>query len=328
MISIILPTYNSDDILENAIKSVEKQIYTNWELLVIENGKKGKAEQIINGFNDKRIKYIYQEIPNVSNARNVGLENATGEYIAFIDSDDQYEVDFLDKMFSNLIDTEAQLVTCGYKRIIAKDEVLLKDYEDIANTTNIKEYLEVTKENYLYNELWNKIYVSQIIKEHNIRFDKKYELGEDFLFNLNYTNYIQRASFVNESLYIYTDGENGLNLKYRPNKFEIEYELTKCLEEFYVEKNWNMDYIYNRYARAYYNQIIDIYKENNPATAEEKDEQLKRIVSSKRYKQCLKELQKKVTDKKMKIAIKYFFLKGKNMTKIFVRLNNIRKRNK
>ena len=89
-----------------------------------------------------------------------------------------------------------------------------------------------------------------------------------------------------------------------------------------------MDYIYNRYARAYYNQIIDIYKENNPATAEEKDEQLKRIVSSKRYKQCLKELQKKVTDKKMKIAIKYFFLKGKNMTKIFVRLNNIRKRNK
>ena len=271
MISIILPTYNSDDILENAIKSVEKQTYTNWELLVIENGKKGKAEQIINGFNDKRIKYIYQEIPNVSNARNVGLENATGEYIAFIDSDDQYEVDFLDKMFSNLIDTEAQLVTCGYKRIIAKDEVLLKDYEDIANTTNIKEYLEVTKENYLYNELWNKIYVSQIIKEHNIRFDKKYELGEDFLFNLNYTNYIQRASFVNESLYIYTDGENGLNLKYRPNKFEIEYELTKCLEEFYVEKNWNMDYIYNRYARAYYNQIIDIYKENNPATAEKKD---------------------------------------------------------
>ena len=65
-----------------------------------------------------------------------------------------------------------------------------------------------------------------------------------------------------------------------------------------------------------------------PATIKEKDEKLKNIVTNPKYKEELNELQKKVTDKKMKIAIKYFFLKGKNMTKIFVRLNNIRKRNK
>ena len=102
-ISIILPTYNSDDVLEKAIKSVEKQTYENWELIIIENGKKGQAEQIVQSFKDERIIYIYQEQPNVSNARNVGLETATGEYIAFIDSDDQYEIDFLEKMLSNLI---------------------------------------------------------------------------------------------------------------------------------------------------------------------------------------------------------------------------------
>ena len=107
-ISIILPTYNSDNVLENAINSVKAQTYENWELLIIENGKKGQAEQIARKINDERIKYIYQAEPNVSNARNVGLEKATGEYIAFIDSDDQYEINFLEKMISNMIKNKSQ----------------------------------------------------------------------------------------------------------------------------------------------------------------------------------------------------------------------------
>lgn len=327
-ISIILPTYNSDDVLENAIKSVIEQTYKNWELIIIENGKKGQAEQIAQSFNDKRIIYMYQEQPNVSNARNVGLEIATGKYVAFIDSDDMYEKDFLQKMVQYLEQNNLQLVTCGYKKVYDKSQILIKDNTSILKTTNIKEYLETTKENYLYNELWNKVYISSIIKENNIKFDANYELGEDFIFNLDYIKFIEKAGYINETLYVYTDGEQGLKLRYRPNKFEIEYNLTQYLEKIYTEKKWDMRYIYNRYARVYYNQIIDIYKENNPATIKEKDEKLKNIVTNPKYKEELNELQKKVTDKKMKIAIKYFFLKGKNMTKIFVRLNNIRKRNK
>ena len=246
-ISIILPTYNSDDVLENAIKSVIEQTYKNWELVIIENGKKGQAEQIAQSFNDKRIIYMYQEQPNVSNARNVGLENVTGKYVAFIDSDDRYEKDFLQKMVQYLEQNNLQLVTCGYRKLSDKSKMLIKDNTSIFKTTNIKEYLEITKENYLYNELWNKVYISSIIKENNIKFDSNYELGEDFIFNLDYTKFIEKAGYINEPLYVYTDDEYGLKLKYRPNKFEIEYNLTQYLEKIYIEKIWNMDYIYNRY---------------------------------------------------------------------------------
>ena len=97
-----------------------------------------------------------------------------------------------------------------------------------------------------------------------------------------------------------------------------------CVDK-YKEKNWDMNYIYNRYARVYYNQIIDIYKPNNPANKKEKNQQLQEIISKKEYKEELKKLEKNVTDKKMKIAIKYFFLKGKTMIKLFVFLNNVRK---
>lgn len=325
-ISIILPTYNADEILSKAIKSVINQTYQNWELLVIENGKRGQAENIIKEFENDKIKYIYQEIANVSEARNAGIQNATGKYITFIDSDDEYEKEFLEKMLKNIINSESQIAVCGYRKIYDKKQMLIGKSENIENTTDIKQYLEILKENYLFNELWNKIYISKIIKENNIKFNKKYELGEDFLFNLDYIKYIEKASYINEPLYIYTDGDTGLKLRYRPNKFNIEYELTQYLENFYKEKNWDMSYIANRFARVYYNQIIDIYKENNPVTKKEKDKQLQEIISKKEYKEELKNLEKNVTDKRMKIAIKYFFLRGKFMIKLFVALNNIRKK--
>lgn len=325
-ISIILPTYNADEILSKAIKSVINQTYQNWELLVIENGKRGQAENIIKEFENDKIKYIYQEIANVSEARNAGIQNATGKYITFIDSDDEYEKEFLEKMLKNIINSESQIAVCGYRKIYDKKQMLIGKSKNIENTTDIKQYLETLKENYLFNELWNKIYISKIIKENNIKFNKKYELGEDFLFNLDYIKYIEKASYINEPLYIYTDGDTGLKLRYRPNKFNIEYELTQYLENFYKEKNWDMSYIANRFARVYYNQIIDIYKENNPVTKKEKDKQLQEIISKKEYKEELKRLEKNVTDKRMKIAIKYFFLRGKFMIKLFVALNNIRKK--
>ena len=117
-VSIILPTYNSDSVLKNAIESVKYQTYENWELLIIENGKKGQAEEIIKKINDNRIKYIYQEVANVSEARNTGLNNASGEYIAFLDSDDKYGKDFLENMIKN-ISNELIIRTiltniCGY----------------------------------------------------------------------------------------------------------------------------------------------------------------------------------------------------------------------
>lgn len=324
-VSIILPTYNSDSVLKNAIESVKYQTYENWELLIIENGKKGQAEEIVKEFADDRIKYIYQEIANVSEARNTGIDNAVGKYIAFIDSDDRYEKDFLQRMIKEISAKQTQIVTCGYRRVYDKKQMLIQDCKNIENTTNIKEYLEILKESYLFNELWNKVYISEIINKNNIRFNKKYELGEDFLFNLDYIKKIDKASYINKPLYIYTDGETGLKLRYRPDKFNIEYELTQYLENVYKEQKWDMDYIYNRFARVYYNQIIDIYKPNNPANKKERDQQLKEIISKKEYQKELKELEKNVTDKKMKIAIKYFFLKGKTMIKLFVFLNNIRK---
>ncbi len=327
-ISVILPTYKSEDTLSRAIQSVLNQTYKNIELIVIENGPVGKAQDILNTFNlekTQKIKYIYSEIANVSKARNIGIDNATGKYLAFIDSDDCYEKDFLEKMLFQIKNNNLQLVTCGYKTVYSKENKLIEQNDKIKNTTDIKMYLETLKENYLFNELWSKLYLNSIVQQENIRLNENYELGEDFIFNLDYIEHVSRVGFINEPLYIYTDGQDGLKLRYRKDKFEIEYSLTKYLQEFYKKQNYSMEYIYNRFARVYYNGILNIYAKNNPQTKKEKDKQLIEFIKSDKYINDLKSIENKITEKKFKIAVKFFFLRGKHMIKFFVFINNLRR---
>lgn len=324
-ISVILPAYKAENTIRDTIDSIEKQIYKNIELIVIENGPKDSTESIVNDYRNIGIdiKYFYCEKSNVSNARNIGIKNATGKYIAFIDSDDKYEKNFLSKMVECLESNNSQLVTCGYKTSDNKKILLIKKNNKIKCTKNFQMYLEVLKSNLLFNEIWNKLYVSSIIKENNVFFDELYELGEDYLFNLDYMKYIEKACYINEPLYIYTVSCDGLKQKYRKDKFDIEYRLTKILKEYYEKKGYSMDFVYNQTARIYYNGIIDIFKKNNLVRNKEKDEQLKEFIKREKYRKDLEFLKDKVTDKKFKIAIKYFFLKSKARIKLFVLLNSL-----
>lgn len=324
-ISIILPAYKAGNIIENAIKSVLNQTYQNLELIVIENGIKDGVEEICSNLNQKEnIVYLYEEAPNVSNARNKGMEKAKGEYLAFIDADDQYEANFLETMLEGLLETEAQLITCGYRTVHSKEEKLIGNSKNLHTTTNMQEYLEIVKEHYLFNELWNKLYITSIVKENKIKFREDFELGEDFIFNIDYLKRVTRANYINKPLYLYTDGQEGLKLRYRANKFEIEYALTKYLEEFYKERNYSMKYIYNRFARVYYNGITNIYAKNSPLSRKEKNEELEKFISSKQYQEDLNEIKDVITDKKFYLAVNKFFLKGKKKIKLFLFLNNRR----
>ena len=88
--TIIIPTYNRANFLPNTINSVIKQTYSNWELIIIDDGSTDHTKQVVASFQDERIKYIYQENAERSAARNNGIKNATGEWVCFLDSDDYY----------------------------------------------------------------------------------------------------------------------------------------------------------------------------------------------------------------------------------------------
>ena len=119
LVSVIMPAYNSQAYIEASINSVIKQTYSCWELIIINDGSTDNTSEIANKFiqTDKRIKVISQENQGETAARNTGLANASGKYIAFLDSDDLYMDTFLEKMVSRIQTGNCDAVYCGFKNI-------------------------------------------------------------------------------------------------------------------------------------------------------------------------------------------------------------------
>jgi glycosyltransferase involved in cell wall biosynthesis len=95
LFSIVMPTYNRANLIGKAIRSVLGQEYSNWELLIIDDGSTDDTEKIVGQFNDARIQYVFQKNQERSAARNNGVRQANGDYICFLDSDDYYLPNFL-----------------------------------------------------------------------------------------------------------------------------------------------------------------------------------------------------------------------------------------
>ena len=324
LVSIILPVYKADRLTENCIKSVLLQDYENMELLIIENGAfKSDLEERIKEFtNSDKIRYFNEKMANVSKARNIGLKNATGKYIAFIDDDDIYEKDFIFKMVLNI--EENEIITSGYKRTNSNKKTGINNSSKLINTTNLQEYIEELKSNDLFNPIWNKLYLKSIIDDNNISFNEKCEIGEDFIFNIDYMRFVNSATYIDECLYFYNDENIGLNLKYREDRFEIDHNLINYMEIFFDEKNYSKEFIYNCYAENYWNGITSIYSPRNTCSEKEKNETLRKFMKSSERESDLRFLKGKVKNNKFKIIITLLQCKRYIIIKILIKSRILR----
>jgi len=103
LVSIIMPAYNAEKTILESIESVLRQTYINWELIVVNDGSKDSTSVVVLATNDERIRLIEQENGCVANARNNGINNAKGEYIAFLDSDDLWVEEKLERQIGRLV---------------------------------------------------------------------------------------------------------------------------------------------------------------------------------------------------------------------------------
>ena len=140
LVSVITPCYNGSKYIAETIESVMKQTYPNWEMLVIDDGSTDDSAKIVQKYAEKdaRIHLIYQENEGSASARNHGIRLAKGQYIAFLDADDLWEPEFLERQIAFMRQTNALCVFCSYRHIdeksreighptIAKQEVSIRD---------------------------------------------------------------------------------------------------------------------------------------------------------------------------------------------------------
>lgn len=291
-ISIILPVYNSEDYIKNTIESVLNQTITNFELIIVNDGSTDNTEKKCKKYikNNPKIKYFYIENGGVSNARNYAITKVTGEYITFIDSDDTYHKDYLEILLKSLKKHQADLVTCAYETLSQSPKVI--NYQKDITKSNFKDYIETLQPNLLFNQLWNKIYLTKIIKENNLRFDTKIDLGEDYKFNLEYLKHIKNPIYINKSLYQYRITGSGLGFKYRTNSSKIKLSILNGLEKIYLERNYNLTYINKSYLIQYIAYLSNIIDKRNKISNQEKLIQIEELINNQQYKTKLKEIKK------------------------------------
>lgn len=125
LVSIITPCYNGAKYIGETIESVLKQSYTDWEMIIVDDGSKDNSAEIVNGYKDKRISLVKQMNAGSAAARNNGIRRAEGQYIALLDADDLWEPNFLEKQINYMKEKNAICVFCSYKRISEKSEEIL-----------------------------------------------------------------------------------------------------------------------------------------------------------------------------------------------------------
>ena len=210
LVSIIIPFYRGEKHIENAIDSIIKQTYQNFEVLLIENGPKDLSEQIISRYNDNRLKYHYIREGNVSNARNFGMKIAKGKYIYFMDGDDTINNNLLELCVSTLNKQKVDLVMFNFNKV-SKDstsKVTLPWSNMILNKKRIQDELippmvSVEKgEKSIMGTVWRIFTYKDKIEK--FEFDKNIKIAEDMLFCIKVFNSIDNIYVLNDTLYNYT----------------------------------------------------------------------------------------------------------------------------
>lgn len=213
-ISVIVPIYNVEKYLRRCIDSILAQVFTNFELLLVDDGSTDSSGEICDDYSniDHRIRVVHKANGGVSSARNIGLDNARGEWIAFIDADDWISVNYLMTLIENR--NKAQLII-GSFQLENTNEQYLGHYlnEGLYNEDSIKNIFECKPYSILLITPWAKLFKSEVIKMHDICFDCTIVGGEDTLFVLSYFLYIDSFYVTNQPIYHYWR-ENGLSCQF------------------------------------------------------------------------------------------------------------------
>lgn len=229
MISIIVPIYNKQEYLEVCITSILKQSYTDYELLLIDDGSTDNSASICDSYanKDPRVKVYHLKQSGVSNARNFGISKASGEYICFVDGDDILTGDAINNLYRGIVSSNADLaigeIAYVYPHTTIRNRLENKVYS-LDNKDNAAEFLV----NILESSC-GKLFKKKIIEDNNIEFPISMKTGEDALFLCEYLANINTISVISDVVYLY----NKLDINTATGKFyqEINDWYLKILQE-------------------------------------------------------------------------------------------------
>lgn len=220
LVSVIVPVYNAEKYLDKTIDSILSQIYTNLEVILFDDGSKDKSLEICNNYKEKdnRVKVFHKENGGVSSARNLGLDNAKGDYVCFCDSDDIFEKNMVETLVEIIQREKVSMVMCGIALFPkGKKKTRLTTHEgkvlDIEESEDLEEALFSPIFN--FSSVANKIFLREHID--SIRFIEGIDWGEDQIFVQEFLLKHPKLYVIDENLYNYHMENSTLSVRLLQN---------------------------------------------------------------------------------------------------------------
>lgn len=270
LVSVIIPIYMVQEYLDQCIESVINQVYRNLEIILVDDGSKDRCPEICDKWAklDPRVCVIHKEHGGVSSARNVGINIARGEYIAFVDSDDWLHPLCYKKVVNRALATNADIV--GYDIFEAYEDKIIKR-QHVPNFSqkqfHAKEHLSVLLN--MWPLAWAKIYKKDFITKYKLRFVEGI-LYEDNPFVLGCWIRNPLVSFINEHLHYYRLGRIGqITYGLNPKTLDVFVMLDKVQQDFHAVGadsylkylvNWKIQNVIWLYQKTPHNLRCEYFK--------------------------------------------------------------------
>ena len=244
-VSVIVPVYNVEKYIEKCLQSLTNQTLQDIEIIIVNDGSKDNSKKIVESFMEKfpqKIIYLEKTNGGLSDARNYAIPYATGEYIAFLDSDDYIEVDMYEKMYEIAKKENSDLVECDFYWEYPK-----KIKEDVGQVYyDKKEMLEKVRV-----VAWNKLIRKSILEKTKIIFPKGYRY-EDVEFTYKLIPHLNKVSFLKKPCIHYVQRDNSISNSQNERTKEIFDVLDNVIKyykenDYYEEYKQQLEYVYTRF---------------------------------------------------------------------------------
>lgn len=259
LLSVVIPIYNREKTLSFAVDSVLKANSDRIELLLIDDGSTDSSGAICDEYSvkDKRVRVFHKENGGVSSARNFGTDHVQGKYIFFCDSDDQVYSDVLEKSLTYLADSDRDLYVFDYVYHNLNDDSEVRQKFDIPTETDLnkQDIVDkiiaplVLKSGTGLASSCHKFFLTERIKQYNIRFEEKVFKGEDWRFVLDFADVAESMYYVPETLYRYNLDGTQTEKKYK--KLAGYHLLGSPKRKLSLLAKYNLEYKGRREARLF-----------------------------------------------------------------------------
>lgn len=260
MVTLIIPVFNVEEYLEECLESIISQSFSDYEVILVDDGSTDKSRLIVSEYEKKfnKVKVLFQENKGASEARNLALKHASGEYVLYIDSDDFIKSNMLELMVKKANETQADMVICNYTLYYGANNKNNKvvSYNILEeNIYSSKDVIDMMLNFKLQGQLWNKLFKRKLLIENNFELEAGRYI-EDIFPVFKIINRSEKIIFINEELYYYrqrdTSTINKRNIKLAEDYYHAMDSIVQYIIENKLQVNSNSFKVFKSSILSYF----------------------------------------------------------------------------